>query len=47
MAIIYMIGSILCYLSFVLYFYKKLDTVYFAVIYYNIRNVLPLLDLEK
>ena len=47
LAIIYMVGSGLSYLSFALYYYKKVDTIYIAVIYYNIRNALTMLDLEK
>ena len=43
----FMIGSVLSYLSFGLYFYEKADTIYYTVIYYMVRNAMRMLDLEN
>ena len=47
LASIYMIGSVLSYLSFGLYYYKKADCLYYTVIYDTFRNAFRMLDLEN
>ena len=47
MAIIYMIGSVISYMSFALYYSKKADSIYLTTIYYTMRNSLRMIDLEK
>ena len=45
-ASIYMIGSGLSILSFIQYYKKKYDTIFYTMIYIALRNNLRLLDLE-
>ena len=46
-AYIYMIGSAFCALSFTLYKTKKVDFIYYTMIYIFLRNSLRMLDLEQ
>ena len=47
MAQIYMIGSIVSYISISMFFKGIADTSYGLTLYYTIRNVIRLIDLEK
>ena len=47
MSSIYMIGSMMSATSFVLYYKKRFDTIYYTMIWVCIRNSIRILDLEK
>lgn len=46
-ATVYMIGSVMSALSFILYLKKKADIIYLTMLYITIRNALRLFDLEQ
>ena len=47
LAQIYMIGSIVSYMSIFMFFKGIIDTTYGLTLYYTIRNVIRLIDFEK
>ena len=47
MAKVYMVGSLISYISIILFFKGKLDVSYWLTLYYTVRNAIRLMDFEK
>lgn len=45
-ASLYMIGSVMSTLSFILFFKKKADTIYLTMLYLTFRNLMRIIDFE-